>query len=141
MTSSTSTTDGTSTATSANLGGTLAGTGLTVDEDTVTAAPTQDPPATTLLGVPLAPVVTVGAIQGDVQASWAGADACVPVGQDGTRVLSDARTTLAGLTLASRPGPGHARRRGGVRDPDAHLPRRPGRRWCGRRLADHQLDR
>ena len=98
------TTDGTSTATSANLGGTLAGTGLTVDEETVTAAPSQDPPATTLLEVPLAPVVTVGAVQGDVQAAWDGANACVPAAQDGTRVLSDARTTLAGLSLASLPG-------------------------------------
>ncbi|GAA1451858.1 hypothetical protein GCM10009641_86960 [Mycobacterium cookii] len=100
------TTDGTSTATSANLGGTLAGTGLTLDEETVTAPPSQDPPATTLLGVPLAPVVTVGAVQGDVQASWAGANTCVPAAQDGTRVMSDARTTLAGLSLASLPGLG-----------------------------------
>jgi hypothetical protein len=100
------TTDGTSSATSANLGGNLAGTGLVLNEEAVTAPPSEDPPATTLLGVPLAPAVTVGAIQGDVEAAWAGADACVPANGDGDRILSDARTTLAGLTLADLPGIG-----------------------------------
>ena len=98
--------DGTSTASSANLGGSLLGTGLVLDEQTATAPPSQDPAAETLLGVPLGAAVTVGAIQGDTEAAWAGAGACVPADTDGVRVLSDARTRLAGLTLASLPGLG-----------------------------------
>ncbi|GAA5130519.1 hypothetical protein GCM10023339_61100 [Alloalcanivorax gelatiniphagus] len=100
-------TTGSSTATSANVGGSLAGTGLTLNEETVTAPPSADPPARTLLGVPLAPAVTVGAITGDVQAAFEGdLTACVAANADGHRVLSDARTTLAGLGLASLPGIG-----------------------------------
>ncbi|WP_246856136.1 Ig-like domain-containing protein [Nocardioides xinjiangensis] len=99
-------TGGSSTATSANVGGSLADTGLTLDEQTATAPPSQDPAAETLLAVPLAPAVTVGAVQGDTQAAWEGPNACVPANADGHRVLSDARTQLAGLTLASLPGVG-----------------------------------
>ena len=46
----------------------------------------------------------VGLISGDVQAAWAGSDACVPA-VDGERVLSDSRTTLAGVTLVDAPDP------------------------------------
>ncbi|MET0190260.1 MAG: Ig-like domain-containing protein, partial [Pseudonocardia sediminis] len=100
------TADGTSTASSANLGGSLLGTGLVLDEQTAAAPPSQDPAAETLLGVPLGAAVTVGVIEGDTEAAWAGANACVPADTDGVRVLSDARTRLAGLTLASLPGIG-----------------------------------
>jgi hypothetical protein len=94
---------GTSTATSANLGGSLLGTNLVLDEETVTASPTADPAAQTLLPVNLAPAATIGAVTGDVQAAWTGATSCVPADPNGVRVLSDARTTLAGVELASLP--------------------------------------
>ncbi|WP_210652189.1 Ig-like domain-containing protein [Nocardioides sp. SYSU D00065] len=96
--------DGQSSATSANLGGALGGTiPLNVDARTITAPPSADPGPTTLLAVPLAPVAQVGAITGDLEAAWAGANACVPAAADGTRLLSDAHTRLAGLTLADLP--------------------------------------
>jgi hypothetical protein len=100
------TADGTSTASSANLGGSLAGTGLLLDERRVSAPPSQDPPAGALLDVDLSPVIDVGAIEGDVQSAWSGPNACVPADQSGVRVLSDAHTRLAGLTLTSLPGIG-----------------------------------
>jgi hypothetical protein len=101
-----STADGSSTASSANLGGSLVGTGLVLDEQTAKAPPAQDPPAGALLDVDLSPVIDVGAIEGDVQSAWSGPNACVPADHSGARVLSDARTRLAGLTLASLPGIG-----------------------------------
>ena len=85
---------------SSNVEAAVAGFPVVVDEARAAAPPSTDPDAGTLLGVPLAPVATVGAITGDVQAGWATSPlACVPA-VDGERVLSDARTTLAGLDLA-----------------------------------------
>lgn len=97
---------GTSSATSANLDGTalLDNVPLTADTESVTAPPSQDPPARALVALPLAPVATVGAITGDVQAAWAGSNACVP-SQSGTRTLSQSRTTLDGVALVDAPAP------------------------------------
>jgi hypothetical protein len=91
-----------STATSANVGGSLVGTDVVLDEESASAPPSANPGAQTLLPVPLAPVATVGVVTGDVEAAWAGINACVPA-TNGVRVLSDARTTLAGITLAELP--------------------------------------
>ena len=96
----TDTTSGSSTATSANLGGSLVGTDLELDEEAVTAPVSDDPLARTLLGVPLAPVIDVGAVTGDVQAAFEGdLTTCVAPNASGHRILSDARTTLAGLEV------------------------------------------
>lgn len=94
-----------SVAESANLDAEIlfGGLPLPVDTETATARPSENPPARALLGVPLAPVATVGAITGDVAAAYTDANTCVPA-VDGQRVLSDSVTDLAGLTLASVPG-------------------------------------
>lgn len=98
---------GTSTANAANLDGTLLGTGLTLSEQSTSAPPSADPDAEGLLAVDLAPVVTVGAITGDTRAAFEeDLDTCVAADADGDRILSDARTTLAGLSLTSLPGLG-----------------------------------
>ncbi|MCP3423565.1 Ig-like domain-containing protein [Nocardioides pinisoli] len=98
---------GTSSANAANLDGTLIGTGLTLDEQSTVAPPSGDPGAEGLLAVDLAPVVTVGAITGDTRAACEeDLGTCVAADADGDRVLSDARTTLAGLSLTSLPGLG-----------------------------------
>ena len=47
---------------------------------------------------------SVGVVRGDVQAAWAGNDACVPAA-GGERVLSDSLTTLSGVRLVSLPDP------------------------------------
>ena len=93
---------GGSTATSANVGGSLVGTDVVLDEESASAPPSANPGAQTLLPVPLAPVAAVGVVTGDVEAAWAGINACVPA-NDGVRVLADARTTLDGITLAELP--------------------------------------
>ncbi|TGN65540.1 Ig-like domain repeat protein [Nocardioides eburneiflavus] len=100
------TTDGSSTAASANLDASLVLDGVTITADgtSVTAPPSADPPAETLADVPVDAVADVGVITGDVQAAWAGSDACVPA-VDGERVLSDSLTTLAGVTLVDAPDP------------------------------------
>lgn len=100
------TTDGSSTASSANLDASLVldGVPITADGTSVTAPPSDDPPAETLADVPVDAVADVGVISGDVQAAWAGSDACVPA-VDGERVLSDSLTTLAGVTLVDAPAP------------------------------------
>lgn len=98
---------GTSTATSSNLDGTALfdNVPLTVDTETVTAPPSADPAPRVLVDVPVTPLADIKAITGDVQAAWAGSNACVPA-QSGVRTLSQARTTLAGVTLADAPGLG-----------------------------------
>lgn len=95
---------GSSTAGSSNLDGSalLGNLPLTVDTETVTAAPSADPAARALVDVPVAPLADIGAITGDVQAAWAGSNACVPA-RSGVRTLSQARTTLAGVTLVDAP--------------------------------------
>jgi hypothetical protein len=98
---------GTTTATSANLDGSLVFGGLPipVDTETVTAPPSADPPPRVLADVPLSPVADIGAITGDVQAAWAGSNACVSA-QGGIRTLSQSLTTMDGATLADVPGAG-----------------------------------
>jgi hypothetical protein len=99
-------TTGSSSADSSNLDAGLVFGGLPINPDraSVTAPPSADPPAQDLADVPVDLVADVGLVTGDVQAAWAGNDACVPAsGND--RVLSDARTTLAGLTLVDLPAP------------------------------------
>ena len=93
-------TSGTSSADSSNLDAGLVFGGLPINPDrtSVTAPPTADPPAQDLADIPVDLVADVGLVTGDVQAAWAGNDACVPA-SGSERVLSDARTTLAGLTL------------------------------------------
>lgn len=97
---------GSSTASSSNLDGSalFGGLPLTVDTETVTAAPSADPPARVLVPVPAAPVAAIGAISGDVQAAWAGSNACVGA-QGGVRTLSSSITTLAGASVADLPAP------------------------------------
>lgn len=97
---------GSTTASSANLDAALlfGEAQIPVDSETVTAPPSADPAPRTLVPVPLAPVADVGLITGDVRAAWAGSLACVPA-ESGVRTLSQARTTLAGATLASAPDP------------------------------------
>lgn len=90
---------------SANLDASVlfGGLPLPVDTESATAPPTTDPPARELIGVPLAPVATVGLISGDVAAAYTDANSCVPA-VGGQRVLSDSVTDLAGVTLATVPG-------------------------------------
>jgi hypothetical protein len=98
---------GGSSAESANLDAALllGNVPIPVDREAVTAPPTVDPAARTLVALPLAPVADVGVIAGDVRAAWNGGSSCVPaVGS--TRTLSQSRTTLAGATVASLPGIG-----------------------------------
>ena len=96
---------GTSDAQSSNLDASLLFGALPInpDSETATAPPSADPPARTLLDVPVDLVADVKAITGDVQAAWAGTNACVPA-QSGVRTLSQSRTTLAGVTLVNAPG-------------------------------------
>ncbi|WP_224273947.1 Ig-like domain-containing protein [Nocardioides lacusdianchii] len=100
------TTDGTSSAESANLDAGLLFNGLQISPDSVSVAapPSADPPPEDLLDIPVELVADVGVVSGDVRAAWAGADACVPA-VGGERVLSDSRTTLAGVTLVDAPEP------------------------------------
>jgi hypothetical protein len=86
---------------SSNVAATIAGFPVTVDRERAVAPPTTNPPQRSLLGVNLAPLATVGALTGDVEASYASNPlACVPA-SGGQRVLSDSRTALAGVTLAN----------------------------------------
>lgn len=78
---------------------------LPVDVERATAPPTTDPPARALVPLPLEPVASVGLITGDVEAAYTDANSCVPAAE-GERVLSDAYTSLAGVTLADLPGVG-----------------------------------
>jgi hypothetical protein len=100
------TADGSSTASSANLDASLVLDGVTITADgtSVTAPPSADPPAEDFADIPVDLVADVGLVSGDVQAAWAGSDACVPA-VDGERVLSDSLTTLAGVTLVDAPDP------------------------------------
>lgn len=94
---------GTTSASSANLDGAAVfnTVPLPVDTETATAPPSSDPPARTLADVPLTGLADLDVITGDVQAAWAGSNACVPVSEpDGTRTLSSSLTTLEGLDLA-----------------------------------------
>ncbi|MCW2736524.1 Ig-like domain-containing protein [Nocardioides sp.] len=95
---------GTSGADSSNLDATLVfgGVPIPVDRETVTAPPTADPPSRALAHLPIDVLADVGAVTGDVQAAWAGSNACVPP-TGGERILSDARTTLAGVSLLDVP--------------------------------------
>ncbi|WP_344004894.1 hypothetical protein, partial [Nocardioides lentus] len=80
----------------------LAGGSLDVDSVTATAPPPSDPDAVGLDGVVLG-VATLGAVQGDVEADWAGDSQCVPA-TAGVRPLGESTTTLARTTLAGVPG-------------------------------------
>ncbi|UFN44868.1 Ig-like domain-containing protein [Nocardioides okcheonensis] len=97
---------GTSDATSANLDAQLlfGGVPIAPDRETATAPPSSDPPERTLVDLPLDLLAGVDAVTGDVQAAWNGAASCVPA-TGGERVLSDARTALAGVTLLDLPAP------------------------------------
>ncbi|NYE38731.1 hypothetical protein F4692_003882 [Nocardioides cavernae] len=88
---------------SSNVAASIAGFPVTVDRARAVAPPSTNPDQRSLLGVNLAPVATVGALTGDVEASYPSNPlACVPA-SGGERVMSDSRTTLAGVTLASLP--------------------------------------
>lgn len=88
---------------SANLDATIVGFPVPVDPEIATAPPSQNPDPRTLLAVPLAPIATVGALTGDVEAAYTDSTSCVPA-VTGERVLADSVTTLDGLSLASVPG-------------------------------------
>jgi hypothetical protein len=98
--------DGSSRAESSNLDADLVFGAVPIEPDgsSVTAPPSVDPPAEDFADIPVDLVADVGLVSGDVQAAWAGSDACVPA-VDGRRVLSDSRTTLAGVTLVDVPDP------------------------------------
>ncbi len=93
-------------ATSSNLDGSalLDNVPLTVDSQTATAPPTSDPAPRTLAAVPAAPVASIGAVNGDTSAAWAGSDACVPA-VNNLRSLATATTSLAGVSLLDAPAP------------------------------------
>ncbi|SED02676.1 hypothetical protein SAMN04489844_3506 [Nocardioides exalbidus] len=89
-------------ASSSNLDATLGGTPVPVDSATAsvsTNAGVDDPAARVLVPVPAAPVASIGAITGDVEARWGGANACATPVVSGTRTLSAATTTLAGASV------------------------------------------
>ncbi|RYB91912.1 hypothetical protein EUA93_17465 [Nocardioides oleivorans] len=95
-------------ASSSNLDATLGGTPVPVDSATAsvsTNAGVDDPPGRVLVPVPAAPVATIGAITGDVEARWGGANACATPVVGGTRTLSAATTTLAGASVGQLPLP------------------------------------
>ncbi len=77
---------------------------LPADVTEATAPPTSNPPARTLVPVPLAPLASLGVLDGDVEAAYDASGACVPA-VDGSRVLADASTTLAGGTVLDLPAP------------------------------------
>ena len=77
---------------------------LPVDVEETTAPTTSNPPARTLIPVPLAPLVSLGVLNGDVEAAYDATGACVPA-VDGKRVLADSTTTLAGGTVLDLPAP------------------------------------
>ncbi|WP_322921838.1 Ig-like domain-containing protein [Nocardioides renjunii] len=95
---------GSSTATSSNLDADLlfGNVPIQTDSQTATAPPSSDPAPETLAPVPLAPLADIGLVQGDTQAAWSGGDSCVP-GVNGTRTLSQSRTTLARSTVGTIP--------------------------------------
>jgi len=95
-----------STAQSWNLDATLlSGLNLPVDKVSVAAPPSTSSASRTLLPVNLSPIANVGVISGQAQAAYEDATTCVPA-VNGHAVLSQSRTTLAGLTLLSVPGVG-----------------------------------
>lgn len=95
---------GTSSARSSNLDASLLFGALPInpDNESVTAPPSADPAARTLADIPIDLIADVKAVTGDVQAAWAGSNACVPA-QSGVRTISQSRTTLAGVTLVNAP--------------------------------------
>ncbi|WP_235734866.1 Ig-like domain-containing protein [Nocardioides alcanivorans] len=76
----------------------VVGLPITVDEQSSSAPPSQNPAASTLLPLNLSPVADLGVISGDTEASYTDANTCIPA-TNGQRVLSDAKTSLAGLTV------------------------------------------
>lgn len=97
---------GTSTASSANLDGTavFGAVPLSVDTESVSAPTSKNPPARDLATIPVPGLANIGLVTGDVEAAWAGSNACVAANGQGVRTLSSARTTLAGAQLISVPG-------------------------------------
>jgi hypothetical protein len=97
---------GSATASSANLDGSalFGAVPLSVDTETVTAPDTKNPPARDLATIPLDLLANIGLITGDVEAAWAGSNACVPADSGGVRTLSASRTTLADAQVLSVPG-------------------------------------
>jgi hypothetical protein len=93
-------------ATSSNLDGSalLDNVPLTVDSQTATAPPTSDPAPRTLAAIPAAPVATLGAVNGDTYAAWAGSNACVPA-VNKVRPLATSTTSSDGLSLLDAPDP------------------------------------
>ena len=106
--------------TSANVELALGGVDLPVDRQRTTAPPSSDPPARTLLPVPLTPVATAGVVSGDTAAAYVDDTTCVPA-VGGERRLGSADTRLAGLTVLGVPGLGQHRGRGGLVDLDEHV--------------------
>jgi hypothetical protein len=91
-----------STADAANLDASLGGLPVPLDDETVSAPPTSDPPARGLNVVSLPGIATVGALSGDVQAAYGSASQCPPA-TNGERVYSDGSVSLAGIDLVSVP--------------------------------------
>ncbi|HWJ83452.1 MAG TPA: hypothetical protein VNS55_14530 [Nocardioides sp.] len=91
-------------AVSSNVDVQLLGDNPTIQTDytDAVAPPPHDPPAKTLLPVPLAPLADVGVITGDVAASYVSDTNCPALAQ-GVRTLGTSRTDLAGVTLVGLP--------------------------------------
>ena len=91
-----------SVAESANLDAAVGGFPITVDKQTATAPPKTDPAEDTLLPVPAAPLISLGAVTRDTYADWDTDTTCV-ADVNGTHLLSNAVTQLAATTIASVP--------------------------------------
>lgn len=76
----------------------LGGLPITVDQVDAVAAPDAPTSGRDLLDVPLAPIAAATVVHGEVEAHYAGDDAC-PTLASGARLLGRARATTAGVTL------------------------------------------
>ena len=92
-----------SVAESANIDAAIGGFPIPIDKQTATAPPTNDPAQDTLLPVPAAPLINLGAVTRDTFADFGSAISCPST--DPTQVLSDAVTNLAATSVASLPAP------------------------------------
>jgi hypothetical protein len=83
----------------------LGGLEIPLSEQEAVAPPSEDPAPETLLGVPLAPVATIGVLTADTMAAYTDENSCVPA-VDGERVTSTSFTKVAGVTLLDLAGIG-----------------------------------
>jgi hypothetical protein len=93
-----------SVAESANIDAAIGGFPIPIDKQTATAPPTDDPAQDTLLPVPAAPLINLGAVTRDTFADFGSAISCPSTSS--TQVLSDAVTNLAATSVATVPGVG-----------------------------------